>query len=208
MSRIKELRKKAGINQQVIAERLALSVGHYSRIERAPEKATLSQLRIIASALGVALADLLDDYSEVVLADGVTVTRLYLSLPVLEYSEMRNASAIPKNPNREYLAPAENLSADCYWTKIDNNDNAPLLEVGDKACWSPSATLSPGDVALASDDITSEVVIGRYYPLHPTNPDAPGFVIKPIAAPGGEARFTKKHPGTALARLVECRKVY
>lgn len=206
MSRIKELREAAAINQKVIADRLGLSISQYSRIERAPERATLLQLRTIASVLGVPLVEFFDDSSIPVLADGLTVARLYLSLPVLEYSEVRNTNALPKNPKREYLAPAQNLSPDCFWTEIKTSDNAPVLDVGDRACWSPKANLSPGDIALVSDDETGEAIIGRWYPLHPTNADAPGFVIKPLAAPGGEARFTKNHSATVIGRLVESRK--
>lgn len=208
MSRIKEHRTQAGINQKTIADRLGLSISQYSRIERAPENANLGQLRTIATVLGVPLADILDDGSNTVLSDGLTVTRLYLSLPVLETSEVRNLGALKKNDDREYLAPAQNLSTDCFWTIVKGNENSPSLESGDRACWSPSANIAPGDIVIASDDQTTEVVIGRYYPLHPTNPDAPGFVIKPIAAPHGEARFSKGHPGQVHGRLMERRQMF
>lgn len=207
-SQIQKLRAAAGINQKTIAERLKLSISQYSRIERNPDKATLVQLRAIASVLGVPLARLLENYEEVTLADGITITRLYLSLPVLEYSEVANLGAIKRDDTREYLAPAQNLSADCYWTKIKTNENAPKLEKGDKACWSPSERVSPGDVVIAVDSETGAVSIGQYYPLPTSNPDAPGFIIQPVATPQLVTRFTVSHPGKVQGRLMERRQTF
>ena len=55
---VRELRKKASMNQSELAERAGLDQGHISRIENAEYSATRMTLEKIAGALGVSVGDL------------------------------------------------------------------------------------------------------------------------------------------------------
>ena len=60
-NRIRELRKRAGLTQIELAERIGLSQGQLSNLENGDRSLSLEWLRRIARALNCAVADLLDD---------------------------------------------------------------------------------------------------------------------------------------------------
>ena len=55
-------RKKAGITQEKLAEKANLSTVFISRVERGVESPSVDNLVKIAKALGVKVADLVDDF--------------------------------------------------------------------------------------------------------------------------------------------------
>lgn len=57
---IKKIRKKMGISQEELAHKCGLHRTYIGAIERGERNITLSSLEIIASALGVDIATLLD----------------------------------------------------------------------------------------------------------------------------------------------------
>ena len=60
-SRIRNLRKKRGLTQEQLAERLSLSPTHLSNIETGTTRVSLSSIVKIANALDVTVDDLLCD---------------------------------------------------------------------------------------------------------------------------------------------------
>ena len=60
-SRIRNLRKKRGLTQQLLAEQVEIETSNISHIERGASKVGLSTLVRIANALGVSLDDLVCD---------------------------------------------------------------------------------------------------------------------------------------------------
>jgi len=63
--RIKELRRRRGLNQEAVAEKAETSPNYLSRMERGTENPTLDMLIKISEALGVELWELFDYKHEV-----------------------------------------------------------------------------------------------------------------------------------------------
>lgn len=60
MNRIREVRKKKGISQEVIGDALGMGQSGVSKLEREITPITLEQMRIIANVLGCRVGDLED----------------------------------------------------------------------------------------------------------------------------------------------------
>lgn len=58
--RIQNLRQKAGITQEQLAEKADLSLKHLGELERGRGNPTLSSLGSLAAALGITLAEMFD----------------------------------------------------------------------------------------------------------------------------------------------------
>ncbi len=62
--RIKSYREAQGIKQEVIATKLSINQGSYSKLESGQTNITLHQLEIIAGILKISIADLLNERND------------------------------------------------------------------------------------------------------------------------------------------------
>lgn len=63
---IKDARRRAGMSQQALGEKVGLDQSGISRIERGQRPVTVGMLKAIAKALGVRPADLITDSKAVI----------------------------------------------------------------------------------------------------------------------------------------------
>lgn len=63
-NRVREVREKAGLSQQTLAERAGLAIRTVSALENGVVDVRLSTMKAIADVLGVSVTDLIDEPAE------------------------------------------------------------------------------------------------------------------------------------------------
>ncbi|MGE0699085.1 MAG: helix-turn-helix domain-containing protein [Hyphomicrobiaceae bacterium] len=167
---IRELREAAKLDQKALADALGLSVSQYSRKERHPERFRGPELITLAAVLGVGSDQLLDDASH----PGISMASFRRTVPVQQLT----------NRSRTHVAPTSDVSTMAYAIEMKDGSleggRRPICK-GDYCIIDPSVPPSPGKPVHALDPATGEHIIRLFSPLHPTNPRAPGFLLKATA---------------------------
>jgi transcriptional regulator with XRE-family HTH domain len=189
---LRERRKKAGLSQGDVASKMGLSIAQYSRLEGDPTRMRLDQAQKAAHILGCDLNDILATTTTgAILASSTRTISVYRRGAVPVSGEVSMLQSVGT------MAPTEDVSIDSYAIEIDDDAlNGPQagshnLKSGDWVVVDPSLTPQNGDLVHAVDPSGNETVIRRFVPLHPSNPRAPGYLLKSynpdydeIVAPG------------------------
>lgn len=176
---IRERRKVAGIRQEEMAKHLGISVAQYSRMERNVERIRGEHLRKIAEVLGCTTDDITGRSSADTTDSKVSVRR---TISVLSQSRSSWRGGMLEKVG-EY-APTSKVSTNAYAVEVDTDDmsgdSRRALNKGDWVVVDPAIEPVQGDCVHAIDLATDENIFRFFHHLHPTNPRAPGFVLRAL----------------------------
>lgn len=135
---------------------------------------TLAQLNKLASLFGCTVDELTDPATK---PDGPAIVAMRRVAPVYEIKGqgMDTLSQVGE------FDPGKNVGLDAYGLVVPDDAMAggeKQLRRGDTARIDKGAQPSPGDLVHAIDPSTGAHIIRQYAPLHPSNPRAPGFMLR------------------------------
>jgi SOS-response transcriptional repressor LexA len=79
--------------------------------------------------------------------------------------------------------------------RIADDSMEGVFKLGDLVLIDKSATPAPGKIVLATAPRTGEYVLRYFSPLHPSDPRAPGFILRAANQSYPEIVTTKQYPG-------------
>lgn len=206
---IRERRKAAGLVQGEVAKALDVSTAQYSRYERDPSSMKIDKLRALADFFGCSVDDLVGDDGEGIELSPFSTVRRTVAVYSQAKSDWRGGVLIKVGE----FSPTKEVSSEAYAIQVDTDDMVAndwkSLPPGSWLVVDPKVQPSPGDTVHAIDEATDDNVIRIYQPLHPSNPRAPGFLLK-AANPALDDIYVSADdaPKVLLGTVIEARVVF
>lgn len=206
---IRERRKAAGLVQGEVARALGVSTAQYSRYERDLASVKIEKLRALAEFFGCSVDELVgDDGQGIELSPFSTVRRT-----VTVYSQAKSDWRDGVHVKVGEFAPTKEVSSEAYAIQVDTDDMVAndwkSLPPGSWLVVDPSVQPSPGDTVHALDEAMGDNVIRIYQPLHPSNPRAPGFMLKAASASIDDIYVSADDgPNVLLGTVIEARVIF
>ena len=200
---IRQMRESAGLNLKDVAPLLGLSQSAYSRKELAPENFRSEELQLLSQFFNVPIGALVDP-SE---ASTVSLGSFKRVVPVYA---MRKARESEREQIGQY-APTAPAFVEAYALEVTDDtmaDGARSLRRGDWCVIDPASEIRPGDIVHAIDPATGMDVLRTYSPLHPSNPRAPGILLKASAPSVDDIYVPSKDASCIKGRVMERRSVF
>jgi len=201
---LRDRRAAAKLTQTDVAKFLGLSTSQYSRYESSPHMIKMGVARKLAtlfncepgeiSGLSPAPGDKLATYRRIVIVYDLSRTgekRAQVGEYAPSTAVSREAYGIQVSGDAMVGTNGRHAICDGDWLVID-----PLVEP------------KPGSIVHAIDPSTGEEIIRLYIPLHPSNPRAPGFILRAANAAYDEILISSDHEKPAILGVaVERRSV-
>ncbi|WP_296203188.1 helix-turn-helix transcriptional regulator [uncultured Hyphomicrobium sp.] len=174
---LKERRRLAGLIQADVAKHLGLSISQYSRYEADPTSLTGDKIAILARLFACSQEDIIGTVDPQKGSSVIASVRRTVPVYALNIGwgdDMQEAVG-------EY-APTGEVSVDAY--AVEQTDDTMSHE-GQKSIWrgdwavvEPTIEPQSGNIVHYVDPKTGESLLRIFQPLHPTNPRAPGFMLR------------------------------
>jgi transcriptional regulator with XRE-family HTH domain len=176
--RIRSLRERHGMTQEVLSGFCGFSSAYLSRIESGHVKLLLYRLKSIADALGVTVGDLADDIGNVRPAGAD-----YRSIPVLDFYQVGRwpeTELLLKQDYKGKTIPTNmNSSPSTISLEIVDESMEPRFKIGDLVIIDPSRQPRPGSYVVARD-VAGQAVFRQYRDLGVGENGHPAFELQAL----------------------------
>lgn len=204
---LREKRLAAELTLADVAKHLDISQHQYSRYELNPERLRRDQLAKLSRLFDCTIEELVDDGQNAII-DPIAGTRR--TLPV--FSMLGRGTQMGSQVGT--IAPRSAVSVQAYAVAAPDDSMADTkgpraIHQGDWCVVDPAEAPAPGDVVHAVDPHTGAHLLRFFIPLHPTNPRAPGFVLRAASAAHDEIYVSAKDAKKVVrGKVVERHTLY
>lgn len=196
-NKIVELRQKAGLTQEQVAAHLGMTYSSYSRMEKRPERIRTDRLLVLAALFGVPVGDLVGS------SDAPTLGAYGRAFEVMCVTP----DGLSLDRTGEVIHFTAAVSVQAYALKVTSRDMACKVKTGDIVLVDPARHPDPGDVVVAKAPLTGDIVIRFYTPLHPTDPQGAGFVLR-SRNPNASPIFCPPDPNIIQGTVIQLLRTY
>lgn len=189
-SRLKKLRREAGLTQHDLGKLLGVSTSQANRYEAHPERLTQAHLAKLARAFGLTVDDIV-----AAIGQDTTGPRLASSVRAVIIRTI-TAGMLCDTDQTAPFAWACSFHAMAIISP--DTSMAPLVAPSDLVLIDPAIQPKAGSVVLAKLPVTGEHALRTFTPLHPTDPRAPGYTLRARDGVSPEVTASGQHDGEIL----------
>ena len=204
--RIKDVRKRAGMTQQDLADYCGVSRPAVAQWEIGSTHPSTGRLIKVANALNVDPAYLLgsnffiDPDKEVSVIGG-------RQLLIIDFQgATRAAERTLQRTDTQILITDQPVGQDGFALIVKDRSMVPDFEVGDKIIIDPEVAPRPGDIVVAHVFGEDEAVLRKCRPRSAEGAENPEFELAPLNQDWPTGHINADSPGTIIGTVVEQRR--
>lgn len=206
--RIKDVRKRAGMTQQTLADHCGVSRAAVAQWELGSTNPATERLIKAANALNVDPGYLLgrsfiiNPETEVSVIGG-------RQLPIIDFKGATRATDRPlQRTDAQILITDRPVGQDSFALIVKDGSMVPDFEVGDRVIVDPEVAPRPGDIVVAHVFGEDEAVLRKCRPRSAEGAGNPEFELVPLNQDWPTGHINSNSPGTIIGTVVERRRYW